>query len=180
MCAPVPTFGCNIENCLGCSSENRCTKCIQGYSLSGDNSCSPMLYNEPNCLHFGDNGTCTLCTFPYAVQENGTCSLMSFACNVENCLFCSSINSCSACQYGYYHLKKYSFTLRREVSTCSDDFSIFPQSQLTSLNCLQKGILKENGILNSELVAGCISCTENFVNIGGFCVAKLASYECNV
>lgn len=103
----------------------------------------------------------------YQAVEN-TCVFKSFACNVANCQACLySPENCVQCAPGYT-----SFGSSTTGTTC----------MLTTgsvANCLMYG---QQIFLTSSLNIGCIQCQNNFVLVGGYCVANisLGSYACKI
>lgn len=132
-----------------------------------------------NCLECANETACQTCDSLYMLQE-GQCVSFAYGCNIANCKYCEAVDQCGECQLGYYPTTMFSQQTQTMVSYCSNDWNNFVDEIYTTQNCLHVGVLSEYGIMDTYLTKGCVICQENFMNVGGFCVAKVTNYTCNV
>jgi hypothetical protein len=134
LCVPNITsmaIPCNVSNCVSCSVNNFCQSCSNGYYLTRAGSCLPNICNVQNCQSCSLNNICQQCSSGYILTIGGLaimsytniitfnqfigmmqCTLnTSISCNVNNCQYCLSNNTCTVCADGY--------TLNNNVCTAS-------------------------------------------------------------
>ncbi len=81
-------------NCVQCSSSAYCTRCADGYQLSGG-KCLPCTTGCATCPTF--TSTCTLCFYGYQLS-GGRC----YPCTDPHCALCPNFtNFCTECYAGY-------------------------------------------------------------------------------
>lgn len=107
----VTSFTCNIANCQYCVQNNVCGQCASGYTAFAGtgNVCTPNYSPIPNCLLTppyipGGTPICSMCANGYALVDNIACVLIpttNIICNITNCDFCITNNTCQACLSGY-------------------------------------------------------------------------------
>lgn len=138
-----------------------------------------MSCNVQNCLSCTASA-CTQCYPLYQLTAAGQCELKVYQCNVQNCLYCSAANVCSQCATGYIPVtnSQAGSTLSNLGSSCVLLTSSVGGS-IPVTNCLVYGNLFPG---TSTLQVGCVTCQQNFVNVGGYCVANisLGSYTCTI
>ena len=115
-------YNCSgAANCLTCSSNNFCSQCASGYSLTLQGTCQMNTCYVENCQSCSVNNVCQQCNSGYTLTNGNLlniqpsdyinfnmyiatqqCSKNSpFTCNVNNCLYCMNQDICSACASGY-------------------------------------------------------------------------------
>lgn len=117
----APISCSNVTNCLQCSYPNFCSQCANGFSLSDHGSCVPTVCNVQNCQYCNQNEICQVCNPGYSLSLgnlailNPTSGLYTFTnylllqqclpnsiiCNISNCAYCFSNNTCDSCAQGY-------------------------------------------------------------------------------
>jgi hypothetical protein len=93
---------CNITNCQTCIISNYCMACLLNNTVTLNGFCSVC---QSNCLVCSSNSTsCSQCLPNYTItattisgQAINTCR----SCNISFCTFCSAINFCKQCSFGY-------------------------------------------------------------------------------
>ena len=125
--------GCNVNNCLTCSSLNVCSACISNLTLN-NNTCdcvNPFIFSAGTCVC--PSGTTLF---------NNTC----VACNVSNCQTCSSTNVCQNCTGN--------ITLTNNVCGCPATFTIIGQFCLCP-----PGTTYSNGTCVTCSSSNCVTCS---------------------
>lgn len=86
-----PNTGVTPNKCSACSSQ--CSSCT---SAAVCTKCSTNYYLYQSACY--SSTTCPAGTFPDTSEPVYKCS----ACQIENCIQCSSLTQCAACDTGYY------------------------------------------------------------------------------
>lgn len=178
-CMVNPAFTCNsIPNCATCSgisaSNITCTHCQLGYQLSAG-ACHILTCNVPNCMTCNQT-LCIECITNYYLTNN-QCILQIYQCNVSNCLYCKAPNICSQCVEGY------SINLLTQQATTLGSLCVEITGSVGGTVPVSNCIKFEATIPGtSELTIGCKTCEQNFINVGGYCVANItqANFTCNI
>jgi proprotein convertase subtilisin/kexin type 5 len=150
-----------MPNCLHCSSNSTCTRCVSGYAVSVTQDCIICANGDPRCISCDGSGNCIGCEYGYGLNPSGLC----IACNtnIPNCNDCNTAQSCTQCatgnflyqpQLNIYHCKScsptYSNCLQCNPSVCTKCQPTFALS--TSQACSSC----------SGFIGNCTDCTDRF------------------
>ncbi len=177
-CITAPTFNCQVANCAICStSANSCQTCQIGFYPNGA-ACTALQCSINNCLTCTDASNCQTCIDGYQISNN-TCMPKYYPCAIQNCIYCKSPNVCGQCAPGF----SVSLQVQQQNGVTVGSSCVQITSSVggvTSVtNCQTFGPMIPG---TSDLTIGCITCNQNYINVGGYCVANITqvNYQCNI
>ena len=180
VCEDEPSSTCNVQTgCLMCSSDNTCSQCSPGYKLV-DGNCTELECDVASCAVCENSTKCSDCRENYFLMNN-ECKFKTYACNVDKCISClSSPEFCSQCEEGYYIQELTNDNHEVLAAKCVKITVAIGNNANLVKYCSKFGYM---GIgTDTSLHVGCLMCMENYINVGGFCVANLtqSNYLCDV
>mmetsp|Transcript_18751 Transcript_18751/g.34009 ORF Transcript_18751/g.34009 Transcript_18751/m.34009 type:complete len:1082 (+) Transcript_18751:70-3315(+) len=161
------------ENCVSCTGQDQCTKCLKGFFLTAFGSCVPC---DSDCSSCGDGGSCLKCKSdedklkdgkcvsciePFYWTEEGTCE----KCNIRGCSICNSKGACEECDEGKGLQDGMCVT-----QTCSETGCIICAEGCSE--CNKDGCLVCEPM--REAVDGVCSCLGIYKEIDGECYGKVS------
>lgn len=177
-CVSNPAFVCNsVDNCAQCTQSGTtitCTACQSGFQLNAG-ACVTQSCNIQNCQTCNGQA-CQTCLNGYILSDS-QCVQMIYPCNVANCVLCTSSNICAQCAPGYSAVTNMQSSVVVGSSCVQITASVGGNIPVT--NCNTYGPMIPG---TSSLQIGCITCQQNFTNVGGYCVANisLANFTCEI
>lgn len=106
-CYPCP------GTCVTCDSKDYCNTCKQGfYGVACNGTCKSYCRNN-TCFHF--SGLCQFCEDGYFLNEDSLCDKCP-----QNCLHCTSADSCFKCLTGYRGNRCHEFCINCKPGTPCD------------------------------------------------------------
>ena len=92
---------CEVEGCIDCGTEGRCTKCMEGYFPTQlGHVCKEHIENcanEDYVMNANFDMGCSECDPGYFVTEEGNCAACQDSPFLEGCSECSDAFTCTSC-----------------------------------------------------------------------------------
>ncbi|KAL7722878.1 Protein serine/threonine kinase [Entamoeba marina] len=193
------------STCSACSDKDICSSCSSGYGISGTickslfmtyNNCKTIsavtcsvckegYYLSGGCVACGDNcvecnesGSCLKCADEtYYINSSGICT----KCTTSNCVYCSTTNECTQCQFGYF------LNSEKTCTSCADgNCEKCSTINDTCISCLGGFYMDSDFHCNSCMnhcdscneLGVCQTCETGYTFDGNSCVSKQTDDTC--